>query len=414
MDIRAFFGFLLPRLRYRKDVSSIEDAGLPERVVLLGLHKGGDPVEVLSGPGDAVKTGQAVMRTVSGTVYSTVTGVVESLGAIDWTEGERYRSVTVKVSGADDFERLFAPLSDVSGAGRDDLLSKLDEAGFDVSCLSAGSDVVIVSLIEDDLLVSVNRAVAGAEKEKLSQALGMLKAAAGAGEVLVAVPRGEESLADGLGSVTVCPVKPVHPAGMGEVLVRGVLGRKDERSAVVVGAAEAVSMVSALQSGRPVYETVLTLIGEGSAVAGNFRVRVGTPVSEVLRGQGMTIGDDYRVVLGGPLRGRSVYDPGFPVMPGTSALLVQGSGEIIELSTVSCLNCGRCVQVCPRRLPVNLLSRYSEHALFETCEELDIDYCIECGLCSYVCQARRPVMQFMQFAKREIAKRGEGETDDGE
>ncbi|NQT96869.1 MAG: 4Fe-4S binding protein, partial [Candidatus Marinimicrobia bacterium] len=71
---------------------------------------------------------------------------------------------------------------------------------------------------------------------------------------------------------------------------------------------------------------------------------------------------------------------------------------------LQCINCGKCVKVCPVNLEVNLISRYAEFALFEQCADLDVNACIECGLCAYYCPSGRALVQFIRLAKDEINK----------
>ena len=173
---------------------------------------------------------------------------------------------------------------------------------------------------------------------------------------------------------------------------------------VVINIETLNAMVVALRTGRPFIEKIITLIAKGNIPQKNIKARVGTPVSEILKANKIELEENDKVILGGAMRGKTIYDTDFPIFIETDAVLIQGKDDIIEIDNVPCVNCGKCVDVCPCNLQVNLLSRYSEFSLFEKCEELDIERCIECGLCSYMCMTRRPVVQYLQFAKKEIEK----------
>jgi electron transport complex protein RnfC len=75
------------------------------------------------------------------------------------------------------------------------------------------------------------------------------------------------------------------------------------------------------------------------------------------------------------------------------------------VSDYPCINCGECVNICPVKVPVNMLVRFLEAGQYETAEdEYDLFSCIECGLCSYSCVSKIPVFQYITLAKYEIAK----------
>ena len=59
----------------------------------------------------------------------------------------------------------------------------------------------------------------------------------------------------------------------------------------------------------------------------------------------------------------------------------------------ACINCGRCVGVCPSRLIPSRLADYAERGdqeSFTKCEGME---CMECGSCSFVCPAKRQLKQ---------------------
>lgn len=69
------------------------------------------------------------------------------------------------------------------------------------------------------------------------------------------------------------------------------------------------------------------------------------------------------------------------------------SFDQIECDPSSCLNCGKCVQVCPAKLsPVMIMKNNQPY--------LESKKCVECGLCSYICPAKINVREFVRKAKR--------------
>jgi len=276
------------------------------------------------------------------------------------------------------------------------------------SALPAGA-AVIVNGLESDLLVTVNRQVILDSADDLRRGVALL-AERGVKTIVAAVP---EDLRRTLGEVPGAKVVSIpanHPNGHPEVLARLVARSVPAAAGAAVVSAEVLAAAARGRSGGQAPEKLITFTGTGGVPERVFRVRVGTTVGDVLDAAGVTVPAGGRVVLGGALTGRAAFDLDFPVMEDIDAVIVQGPGQTGNVSASQCINCGKCVGVCPNRLPVNLLSRYSEHSLFEKTDELDAERCIECGLCAYVCTARRPVVQLIQHAKNEIRTLREAQT----
>ena len=135
---------------------------------------------------------------------------------------------------------------------------------------------------------------------------------------------------------------------------------------------------------------------------------MGTLVKDICQKTGIDTND--KLILGGPFRGYSGYHTIIPVGNDIDLIYIQDSSEVVLNENKPCINCGKCVRVCPVKLDVNLICRFSEFSLFEKCQELDVFDCIECGLCAYYCPSGRSLVQFIKLAKSEL-KKIQGETE---
>ena len=100
--------------------------------------------------------------------------------------------------------------------------------------------------------------------------------------------------------------------------------------------------------------------------------------------------------------GFGIFDLNVPTTKTSSALLCLTHDDVADSQPSACINCGRCVEVCPGRVVPKLLADYAErHDLerFEACNGLE---CCECGCCSYVCPAKRPLTQAIKSARKMV------------
>lgn len=95
------------------------------------------------------------------------------------------------------------------------------------------------------------------------------------------------------------------------------------------------------------------------------------------------------LIAGGPLMGVKVNED-LVVSSNLNCVLSLNYNLMKENP---CLNCGKCVRVCPAKLsPVMIMKNDKEY--------LESEKCIECGLCSYVCPANINVREYVRKAKR--------------
>ena len=198
-------------------------------------------------------------------------------------------------------------------------------------------------------------------------------------------------------------VEPEYPNSVDQLVIKAVTGEENPGGVGIVGLHNIWSLGRVGRLGRPLIETVVTI---GSYEhSGNYIVRDGSTIGELLQFANIRLKDGDTVVRGGPLRGESLDRLDRSVTKGTYGIFVVEAGTIPPMEGHSpCVSCGACVLVCPARLKPSNLSRYAEFALHERCRAEHIESCLECGLCGYVCIARRPVLQYIRLAKRKLAE----------
>jgi electron transport complex protein RnfC len=168
---------------------------------------------------------------------------------------------------------------------------------------------------------------------------------------------------------------------------------------MVLDVASVLAIRDAVVEGRPQVEKTIVVSGRGVRRPGTYRVRIGTPLVQLLRDAGGLRPGDHKVLIGGPFLGQAVDHLSTPVLKSTQAVLVLGKDEVNEAVERPCIRCGQCVNACPVGLePLNLHKALTQGNPAAAWEE-GLGFCIECGICSFVCPSRVPLVSEFQDAK---------------
>ncbi len=152
--------------------------------------------------------------------------------------------------------------------------------------------------------------------------------------------------------------------------------------------------------GEPLIRRVVTVTGAVNG-PGNFMVRIGTGIQDVIDYAGGFAGEPLKIVSGGPMMGLPVPSLECVITKGSSAYWAgqnaYGKYRGGQLHKV------RKVRGC---LPIHLypanISQAAAGEAFELAEELHALDCMSCGSCSYICPAKKPIAQNIKFAKEMI------------
>ncbi|MDO8789062.1 MAG: electron transport complex subunit RsxC [Sulfuritalea sp.] len=206
--------------------------------------------------------------------------------------------------------------------------------------------------------------------------------------------------------MTVVVTQTRYPQGSEKQLVQSLTGRMVPKGGlplavgvVVQNVATAIACLDAIRNGKPVMERVVTVSGRGILSPKNLRVPIGTSVEDIIAHCGGYAGDVVKILLGGPMMGRTIADLDVSVTKGTSGLLFLTAAETSITHYQPCISCGECVDACPMGLEPNRVSQYMEVGRPLETLQFGVKECFECGCCSYSCPSHRPLVQFMQVAK---------------
>lgn len=202
-----------------------------------------------------------------------------------------------------------------------------------------------------------------------------------------------------------------YPQGGERTLIYAATGREINSSmlpadvgCVVDNVETVISVYKAVILGRPVNSRVVTVTGDGIKEPKNLLVLAGTDMSELIDAAGGLKGKIAKAISGGPMMGFALYDLHVPCTKTTSAFLFLEHDAVSEAQEIqtACINCGRCVSVCPGHVLPARLAKLAERGDMAGFEALDGMECCECGCCSYICPAKRPLTQSIKSMRKMV------------
>ena len=202
-----------------------------------------------------------------------------------------------------------------------------------------------------------------------------------------------------------------YPQGGERTLIYAATGREINSSmlpadvgCVVDNVETVISVYKAVILGRPVNSRVVTVTGDGIKEPKNLLVLAGTDMSELVDAAGGLKAKIAKAISGGPMMGFALYDLHVPCTKTTSAFLFLEHDAVSEAQEIqtACINCGRCVSVCPGHVLPARLAKLAERGDMAGFEALDGMECCECGCCSYICPAKRPLTQSIKSMRKMV------------
>ena len=211
-------------------------------------------------------------------------------------------------------------------------------------------------------------------------------------------------------SVEVVPLKQRYPQGGEKQLVDAVIRRQVPAppaipvnvGAIVQNVGTAFAVYEAVMKHKPLFERYTTVTGKKLQNPGNFLVRMGTPMKDLIDACGGMPEGDNKLLAGGPMMGKALTSTEVPICKGTNSVTIISDDEARRKEPEPCIRCAKCVGACPMGLEPYLLAKLSEVKNWERAEREDIVSCIECGSCQFTCPAHRPLLDNIRLGKSTV------------
>ena len=399
-----------------------------ELVYPLSQHIGA-PAKPIVAKGDRVLAGQKIAESggfVSAPIYASVSGTVKAVEARRVVTGDMVMSIVVENDGQyeDVGFQLRKSAEKLSG---EEIVGIIREAGI-VGMGGAGFpthvklspkepekiDFVIANCAECEPYLTSDYRRMLEEPEKLVGGLKVSLQLFDNARGILAVEDNKPDCIEKLKElvkdeprISVKELKTKYPQGAERQIIYATTGRAINSSmlpadagCVVNNVDTVVAIYHAVIEGKPLMNRIVTVTGDAIANPQNFLVRIGTNYHELVEEAGGFKQEPVKVVSGGPMMGFALFGLDVPTTKTASALLCLTEDEVSQMEPSSCINCGRCVEVCPGRVVPKILAVAAAHGDEETFLSHDGMECCECGCCSFICPAKRPLTQNIKSMRK--------------
>lgn len=412
----------------------IKSIDLPKRVAIPLAHYSGRPSEAVVQKGDEVKVGQLIGKAdgyVSANVHSSVSGKVAKVDVQLDASGYKRPAVFIDVEGDEWLETidLTPDIERECHFTKEEILAKIHAAGivglggatFPAHVkLNPPSDkkaeVLLINAVECEPYLTCDHQLMLEKGEEIMVGVTILMKVLEVNQAVIGIENNKKDaiahlseIARSYSGISVQPLKVRYPQGGEKQLIDAVLKRQVpsgkipiEVGAVVMNVATTFAIYEAVQKEKPLIERVMTISGKDVRNPGNYLVRLGVYLSEVVNQAGGVPEGTGKIIGGGPMMGRSLMNLDVPMAKGSAGVVFMREEDALREEERNCIRCAKCVAVCPMGLEPYLLMNQSEREMWDEMEQNCVMDCIECGSCSYACPSYRPLLDYIRYGKSTV------------
>jgi len=411
----------------------VEEFPLP-RTATVFIHQnlGASPVCQVN-KGDTVKVGSLLAKAESficANLHSPVSGKVIQIDEITDSSHFKKTAVVIEVEG-DEWEEQIDRSPEIVKEiklNKQEIIQRIKDCGvvgLGGACfpthvkymLSEGktAEYLLINAAECEPYITVDHRIMLEKAEECMVGIKALMIASGAKKAKIGIENNKKDAIKHLTEVAkqypeieVVALHVKYPQGAEKQLIKSLINREvpDGKLPIEVGAivnniTTCFAIYEAVQKNKPLIETFLTVTGKKVENLKNFKVRIGTPVMDILNSVGIPE-HTGKFIVGGPMMGATISNMNFFAKKGLTSLLLLDEKESKRGEIEPCIRCGKCNYGCPQGLEPYLLSALSSYNRFEECEPHGVLNCCECGSCAFSCPANRPLLDYIRLAKNKM------------
>ena len=414
--------------------AAIEEFALPKQAVVPLAQHLGVPAKVQVKRGEMVKVGQLLAKGeafISANIHSPVSGKVVKIEPRVDSTGFRKESVVIDVDGDEWLETIDRSTDIVKDIklNESEIVKRIHEMGI----VGMGGatfpshvkymvpegkivDYLIINGVECEPYLTSDHRIMLEKGEEMLIGVSIMMKALKTDKAIIGIENNKpdaianlEKIAANFAGISIKPLKVQYPQGGEKQLIDALIGRQVpsgklpiEVGCVVNNVGTAYAIYEAVQKNKPLIERVVTVTGKPVGKPSNFKVRIGTPIIQLIDKSDCNMDATGKIINGGPMMGKALVTLDAPVTKGTSGVLLIENEKAKRVPVLNCIRCGKCTTVCPMGLEPHLLSIIARQGENEQCEDERIMDCIECGSCVYTCPSGRPLLDNIRLGKSNV------------
>ncbi len=439
MNIRTFrIGGIHPEENKITAEMPTQVAPLPKQAIFPLSQHIGAPAKPIVQKGDKVKVGTMIAEAngfVSAPIHSSVSGTVFKVDtAVDAT-GYRKPVIVINVEGDEweetiDRSEKLETLAEHPELTPEEIVERIKQGGitgmggagfptFIKLCPppTAKAECVIINAVECEPYITSDYRLMMEHADEILVGLDLLMKAAKVDKGYIGIetnkPKAIELFEQKTANdsrIEIVPLAQRYPQGGEKQLVDAVIRRQVPAppaipvnvGAVVQNVGTAYAVYEAVMKRKPLFERYTTVTGKKLANPGNYLVRMGTPMSELIELCGGMPEGDNKLLAGGPMMGKALPSVDVPVFKGNNSITIISGDEARRKDAQPCIRCAKCVSACPMGLEPFLLATLSSKKMWDRAEAEDIVSCIECGSCQFTCPSHRHLLDNIRNGKSTV------------
>ena len=412
----------------------ITEVPLPKKAVIPLVQHIGAPAKALVVKGDKVKVGQLIAEAggfVSANIHSPVSGTVTKVDSTVDAWGLRMPAIFIDVEGDEWMPEIDRSdeLNTICKLEAKEIIEKIKAAGIvglGGACFPTHvklmpppgkkAEVLVVNGVECEPYLTCDHQLMLEKGEEIMVGIQILMRALDIKKAVIGIENNKtdaielmQKLSSRYLGVSVEPLKLRYPQGGEKQLIDACISRQVpsgalpiEVGAVVDNVATIFAVYEAVQKNKPLISRVMTVTGKDVKNPGNYSVRFGTPLSEVLEFAGGIPQSTGKIIGGGPMMGRAMNNVDMPTNKRVSGVLMLTKEESFRKEPSACIRCAKCVSACPMGLEPYLLSKLAALSRFDEMEKHNVMDCIDCGCCQFTCPSNRPLLDYIRMGKAQV------------
>lgn len=402
----------------------------PTALIPLRQHAGED-ANLIVQSGERVREGQLIARSTSdraANVHASIPGIVDSFREVPMPDGSLQISAVIKLSGAFDLLGKRESAYPWQNVPESELLRVIEDKG----CVNSFSDpvplgpqlrnakrnarcTVTLRLFDADPTCRIDSTLYRSFPDIILSGAAIIARSVDARCVYLAHTEKRTAI-EALKLDQIFngrPALPVrspnrYPSGNERRIRALVSGMEDSKgdgeTTILVDVTTALSAYDAVVRNLPCVTRFVEVCGPAIDSPKILKVRVGTPIGDVIEECGGFKVDPARIVVNGLLAGQAVYDLDTPITKYAKSLHLMDRDACPPYTVRECAHCGRCLQVCPAKIDPQRVVASIKAA--RTSEKLakSISACQYCGCCAIVCPSRIPLHQIIKEAHSRLTE----------